>query len=56
MKRIVNISENAGQATQWDIKQQLNMSAEERQAAARILKKRVYGSNSPDVKEAERNK
>lgn len=56
MKRIVNISKNAREAREWDIKQHLNMSVEERQAAARLLKARVYGKNSPDVKEAERNK
>lgn len=56
MKRVVNISKNAEEAQQWDIKQHLSMSVEERQTAARILKERVYGKNSPDVRKAERNK
>ena len=56
MKRIVNISKNAKEAQQWDIKQHLNMSVEERQAAACILKERVYGKHCPDIREAERNK
>jgi len=56
MKRIVNISKNAEEAQKWDINQHINMSAEERQAAAHIIKARVYNKNSPDVKEAERNK
>lgn len=56
MKRIVNISNNAEEAQLWDIKQHLNMSVEERQVVARILKARVYGKNSPDVRESERKK
>jgi hypothetical protein len=56
MKRVVNISRNAEEAQKWDIKQHLNMSVEERQAAARLLKERVYGKNIMDIKEAERKK
>jgi hypothetical protein len=56
MERVVNISKNAKEAEEWDIKQQLSMTPAERQEAARILKERVYGKNCPDVKEAERMK
>ncbi len=56
MKRIVNISKNAREAEEWDIKQQLSMTPAERQEAARILKERVYGTDSPDIREAERMK
>lgn len=56
MKRVVNISKNAAEAQEWDIKQHLSLSVEERQAAAHTLKERVYGKNSPDIREAERNK
>ncbi|WP_158551464.1 hypothetical protein [Rhodohalobacter sp. SW132] len=56
MKRVVNISKNAEEAQQWDIKQHLSMGVEERQAAARVLKERVYGKNSLDARKAERNK
>ncbi|WP_158278575.1 hypothetical protein [Rhodohalobacter mucosus] len=56
MKRIVKISKNAEEARLWDIRQHLTMSVKERQAAARVLKERVYGKNSPDVREAERSK
>ena len=56
MKRVVNISKNADEAQQWDIKQNLSMSVEERQIAARLLKERVYGKYCPDIREAERNK
>ncbi|MDZ7717094.1 MAG: hypothetical protein U5J95_12875 [Balneolaceae bacterium] len=50
MKRIVNIAKNKQEADQWDIKQALQMSHEERQAIAAILKKRVYGEDNPDIK------
>lgn len=56
MKRIVNISKNAKEAEDWDIMQNLSMSPGERQEAARILKERVYGTDVPDVREAERMK
>lgn len=56
MKRIVNISKNAKEAEDWDIKQNLSMSPGERQEVARILKERVYGTDVPDVREAERMK
>lgn len=52
MKRIVNISKNSKEAANWDIEQQVSMTPEERQEAARVLKERVYGPNVPDVKEA----
>jgi len=54
MKRVIHIAKNFQQAEQWDIKQQTEMSAEERQAIATELKKRVYGSHPPDVREAPR--
>jgi len=56
MKRIVNISKNAKEAEEWDIKQHLSMTPAERQEAARILKERVYGTDVPDIREAERMK
>ncbi len=56
MKRIVNISKNASEAAEWDKKQHFSMTMGERQEAARVLKKRVYGKDCPDVREAERLK
>ena len=53
---VVNKAANSREANLWDIKQQKNLSSEERQAIARELKRRVYGENPPDVSEAERNK
>ncbi len=56
MERVVNISKNAKEAEEWDIKQNLSMAPQGRQEAARVLKERVYGKNVPDVREAERMK
>ena len=56
MERIVNIAKNKKEAEEWDIQQQISMTPRERQEAARILKERVFGTNVPDVREAERKK
>ena len=50
MKRVVNIAKDQDEAHQWDIKQALRMSVEERQKIALTLKRRVFGKK-PDVKE-----
>ena len=39
------------EAEQWDIQQQLDMTPYERQEISRILKKRVYGKDVPDIRE-----
>ncbi len=46
---------NYEEAELWDIEQQIRMTPEERQAIARELRIRVYGSNPPDVRESHRN-
>lgn len=56
MKRVVNISKSAKEAEEWDIRQQISMTPAQRQEAARLLKRRVYGENCLDIKEAERKK
>jgi len=50
MKRVAHIAKNYENADAWDVKQALNMSHEERQRVAAILKRRVYGNNVPDVR------
>ena len=49
MKRIVNIAKDQDEAYQWDVKQAISMSVEERQKVALTLKKKVYGKQ-PDIK------
>jgi hypothetical protein len=50
MKRVFNKAANHKEAEKWDIKQQINMTIKQRQKIAYELKKRFYGSNSPDVR------
>lgn len=46
MERVVNKAKNFREAEQWDILQQIAMTPEERQRAARELRVRVYGTTS----------
>lgn len=54
MERVVHIAKNQDEAAKWSIKQALNMSHEERQAVAAVLKRKVYG-NKPDIRAWHRN-
>ena len=47
----MNKSKNFREAEKWDILQQIRMTPEERQEVAAELRKRVYGSDVPDVRE-----
>lgn len=55
IERTVNIAKNHEKAQKWDIRQAIGMTSEERQDAAKALKKKTYGTASPDVKEYHRN-
>jgi len=48
---VVNVAQNHSEAEEWDIIQQISMTSEERQEAAKTLKKRFFGENVPDVRE-----
>jgi len=54
LEREIHISRTFKEAEEWDILQNVRMTHEERQAAAAELKKRAYGENCPDVREAQR--
>jgi hypothetical protein len=56
MKRICNKAKSFKEAEEWDIDQQLRMTPEERQDAAKVLRERVYGRNTVDVKESIRQR
>jgi len=56
MKRIINKSKSFREAEEWDILQHTRMTPEERQEAAAELRRRVYGTKRPDVREAHRQK
>jgi hypothetical protein len=47
---IVNKAVGFRKAREWDIKQQLSMTPEQRQRAAKELKLRFFGKKSPDVR------
>jgi len=51
MKRIVHKSRDFKAAELWDIKQQVSLSPEERQKAAKELKARFFGKNTKDVRD-----
>lgn len=55
MKRIFNKAGNKKKAEEWDIIQQISMTADERLAAARELQRRVFGAECPDIRQAEKN-
>ena len=52
MKRAFNKAKNKHEAEQWDILQNISMTPDERFYAAAEIKKRIYGKNNPDVREA----
>jgi hypothetical protein len=51
IKRVVHKAKNFQEAEEWDILQNIRMTPEERQAAAKELKIRFYGENVPDVRD-----
>jgi hypothetical protein len=51
---IVHVAIGFAAARAWEIEQELAMTPDERLDAARELKRRVYGTDAPDVREAER--
>ncbi|MGB3968128.1 MAG: hypothetical protein WBO45_15435 [Planctomycetota bacterium] len=56
MERVANVAHSFEEAERWDREQMWAMTPEERYEIARILRERFYGSNAPDVREAERAK
>ncbi len=51
MKRIVNKSRSFEAAAEWDMRQHLEMTPQQRIDAARELQRRVYKANARDVRE-----
>ena len=50
MERIVHKAMSFEEAQEWDIQQVVQMSPEERMAAAKVLRDRFYPPDSPDVR------
>ncbi|NLT49667.1 MAG: hypothetical protein GXX85_01965 [Ignavibacteria bacterium] len=51
MERVVNIAKDKKSADKYDILQQIKMTVEERQIAAKTLKRKYYGKDCKDVRE-----
>jgi len=56
MLRIVHKASSFKEAEEWNIYQQVTMTHQQRMAAARALKERVYGKNVKDVRECHKRK
>jgi hypothetical protein len=54
MERVVHVARSFDEARAADIEQHLALSPEERQRAAKELRDRVFGTDRPDVREAQR--
>lgn len=52
MKRVFNKAKTKKEAEEWDIFQNISMTPDERLYVSDELKRRVYGPNCPDVREA----
>ena len=56
MKKIFKKSKSFIEAEEWDILQHIRMTPEERQEVAAELRERVYGKDTPDVREIQQSK
>lgn len=56
MERVFQKCRNFKEAEKWDVLQHIGMTSEERQDVAAELRKRVYGEDVPDVREAQLRK
>ncbi len=52
MKRVVHKALSFEDAEEWNVQQQVEMTPQERMAAARELNERVYGTETKDVRES----
>ena len=50
IKNVVHISHSFAEAEQWEIQQEINMTAQQRMAAAKKLQEWVYGKKTKDVR------
>jgi hypothetical protein len=51
LTRVVHKSLSFAEAEEWDIRQHISLTPEQRQAIARELKRRRWGDNPPDVRQ-----
>jgi len=56
MKRVFHKARNFHDADQWDVRQYIKMTPEERMAIALELKRKAYGRHPVDVRESHRRR
>jgi hypothetical protein len=56
MERVFRRFANFEEAEQHDIEYYIHLSVDQRQAIARVLKKRAYGDDVPDIREYHKRK
>jgi len=49
---VVHKAQSFADADDWDVLQNIRMTPEERRRAARELRRRAYGNDCPDVRDA----
>jgi len=54
MERIAHKSRRFAEADEWDIRQQISMTPQERMQAAREIKFRIYPKKAPDIRQCHR--
>jgi len=48
---VVHVAHSFEEARAWEIEQEIRLTPAERQAIARALRERVFGTNAPDVRD-----
>jgi hypothetical protein len=56
MEPVAHKSRSFEEAKAWDLEQRRRMSPDERQGASKVLRERAYGTDPPDIHEAERSR
>jgi hypothetical protein len=56
IKKVVHISHSFAEAEQWEIQQEITMTAPQRMAAARKIQEWVYGKKTKDIRAWHRDK
>ncbi len=56
MERVAHKSHSFAEAAEWDRQQMWAMTPDERIEVARILRERAWGTDQPDVRDAEPGK
>ena len=50
--RVVNKAHSFAEADEWDVMQHIRMTPDERRRVAKELRRRFYGDDCPDVRDA----